>query len=372
VPDKGFMPTTNIKLTGITKNYGKVTALKELSLEFPAGQASVLVGPSGCGKSTLLRLIAGFIQPDSGEIWFGDKLVNQLPPEKRPTSLVFQNYALFPHKTVFENIAFGLRVRHWKKGEIKGRVKEMLSLVALEGLEKRYPGELSGGQQQRVALARSLAISPDILLLDEPLSNLDAQTRTQMRLELKTWQQKLGITTLYVTHDQEEALSLADQLVVMQNGVVEQAASPFEVYTSPATAFVAEFIGRRNLLKGKISRLDEAKIQVSLTALADEISLVGLRANWKSELPPTPGQPVWVTIKPEEIAIANAASEIVENKLNGKILNQSFSGENYRLSVTTSVGKLELVVSTLSISELNQNHLTVVLPPEKLGFLVAL
>jgi ABC-type Fe3+/spermidine/putrescine transport system ATPase subunit len=365
------MPTTNIKLTSISKNYAKVTALKDISLEFPAGKASVIVGPSGCGKSTLLRLIAGFIQPDKGEIWFGDKLVTQLLPEKRPTSLVFQNYALFPHKTVFENIAFGLRVRHWKTSEIKGRVKEMLSLVALDGLEKRYPGELSGGQQQRVALARSLAISPDILLLDEPLSNLDAQTRGQMRMELKMWQQKLGITTLYVTHDQEEALSLADQLVVMQNGTVEQAATPFEVYTNPATPFVAEFIGRRNLLKGAISRLYEDKLEIALTSPEGTLHLVGLRQNWKQATPPFLGQIIWVGIKPEEIEIVNTGSEMVENKLNGKVLNQSFSGENYRLSLITAVGKLELVIGTLSLKALSHNYLSVVLPPEKLGFLVA-
>jgi iron(III) transport system ATP-binding protein len=374
VLDKYFMSITNIKLTTISKNYGKVTALNNLSLDFPAGKASVIVGPSGCGKSTLLRLIAGFIPPDKGEIWFGDKLVTQLLPEKRPTSLVFQNYALFPHKTVFENIAFGLRVRHWKTTQIKGRVKEMLSLVALDGLEKRYPGELSGGQQQRVALARSLAISPDILLLDEPLSNLDAQTREQMRLELKTWQQKLGITTLYVTHDQAEALSLADQLVVMHNGEVAQAATPFEVYTNPATPFVAEFIGRRNLLKGEITKLEEDKIEVRLTSPEGTLYLVGLRQNWRQATPPQLRQTVWVSIKPEEIELVNDQPKDKVNLLMGKVLNHSFNGEHYQLTLTTPFGKLSVVITTVSVSQLNwsQDNLKLILPIDKLRFLETL
>ncbi len=230
------------------KKYGDFTALKGVSLDIKEGEFFTLLGPSGCGKTTLLRMIAGFNSIEGGEFYFGDKLINAVPAHKRDIGMVFQNYAIFPHLTVEENVAYGLKARHVPASQIAPRVQEALELVQIAHLAKRKPSELSGGQQQRVALARAFVIEPSVLLMDEPLSNLDAKLRVQMRSVIKKLQRKLGITTIYVTHDQEEALAISDRIAVMKDGVIMQCGSPREIYAKPQNPFVAGFIGVSNFL----------------------------------------------------------------------------------------------------------------------------
>ena len=239
-----------VRLERLTKRFGRVVAARDVSLDIKDGEFFSFLGPSGCGKTTTLRMVAGFERPDEGRVHFDDADVTDLPPEARPVGMVFQNYALFPNMTVFGNVAFPLRLKRLPAPAVKKRVLELLELVHLEGLEKRYPRELSGGQQQRVALARALAREPDVLLLDEPLSALDAKIREELRGELKRLQQSLGTTSLYVTHDQEEALALSDRIAVMNEGRIEQVGSPTEVYEHPRTLFVARFVGTSSLLAG--------------------------------------------------------------------------------------------------------------------------
>jgi iron(III) transport system ATP-binding protein len=239
-----------IRIENLTKRFGSVTALDRVSLTIAPGELFFLLGPSGCGKTTLLRTIAGFYEPDGGALFFGEKSMAGVPPHKRSCGFVFQNYALWPHMNVFENVAYGLRVRRKGKGEIADAVRKALALVRLEGLEGRRPTQLSGGQQQRVALARALVIEPEFLLLDEPLSNLDAKLRLEMRDEIRRIHGELKITTVYVTHEQKEALSLADRVAVMDRGRVEQIGDPRELYLRPANAFVAGFIGETNFFDG--------------------------------------------------------------------------------------------------------------------------
>ena len=241
-----------LQLTGLSKTYGDVHAVAGVDLDIAQGELVVLLGPSGCGKTTTLRMIAGFVAPTAGEIRLGGRDITRQPPWKRNTGLVFQSYALFPHLTAAQNIAFGLRMRRLAETEIAARLAEVLRLVRLEGLAERLPRELSGGQQQRVALARALVIEPDILLLDEPLSNLDAKLRAEVRVEIRELQRKLGLTTVMVTHDQEEALTMADRLVVMSAGRVQQVGSQRELYEQPVNAFVASFVGRTNFLRGRV------------------------------------------------------------------------------------------------------------------------
>lgn len=240
-----------VVLQGITKRYGSVTATDNLSLSVNKGEFLSLLGPSGCGKTTILRMIAGFSLPDSGRIFIQGRDVTDEPPNGRDTAMVFQNYALFPHMTVFDNVAFGLRMRGVANHEIGPRVTEALRLVRLEGMGDRYPRQLSGGQQQRVALARAIVVNPAVLLLDEPLSNLDAKLRQEMRVELRQLHGRLGLTTIFVTHDQEEALTLSDRIVVMNAGRIEQVGTPREVFERPRTRFVADFLGVRNILAGR-------------------------------------------------------------------------------------------------------------------------
>lgn len=345
------MPT-RITLDQISKRYSAHIALHPLSLDIPPGEMIAVVGPSGCGKSTLLRLLAGFLAPDTGHILFDGQPVEHLPPERRPTSLVFQNYALWPHKTVAEHIAFGLRVRGWKAQAIASRVSEMLALVSLSGLEQRYPGQLSGGQQQRVALARSLAIAPEILLLDEPLSNLDAQIRVQMRSELRALQQRVELTTMYVTHDQEEALSVADRVIVLHNGGLEQYAVPEVVYQRPASPFVARFIGQSNMLPGCIHAVADQALQVQLYAEdADQVArrsalLTVPRTNWMPGGVPLVGQPVLLAIKPEQIQMHGGTSATSFLALQGQLVHRSFLGAQQQLLIRSEYGTLMVRTAT--------------------------
>src|SRR6187549_1571203 len=237
----------------LTKRYGEFHAVREVSLSVADGEFVVLLGPSGCGKTTTLRMVAGFIEPTAGNVKLGGSDVTQLPPWKRNTGMVFQSYALFPHLTVAQNVAFGLEMRKLPRPEIDKRVEEALALVRLSGYAARLPRQLSGGQQQRVALARALAIRPDVLLLDEPLSNLDAKLREEVRIEIRELQRQLGLTTIMVTHDQEEALTVADRLVVMAEGEIRQIGSQRDLYERPADRFVAGFVGRSTFLDGRVT-----------------------------------------------------------------------------------------------------------------------
>jgi putative spermidine/putrescine transport system ATP-binding protein len=248
----------------VTKRFGNAVVISDLSLEVLRGELLTLLGPSGCGKTTLLNLVAGFFSPDGGSISIDGRLVNDVPTHKREIGLVFQSYALFPHMTVATNVAYGLRTRRLPKREIARRVGEVLSLVKLEGLQDRKPRQLSGGQQQRVALARALVINPKVLLLDEPFSALDKNLRASMQIELREIQRNLGVTTIFVTHDQSEALSLSDRIVIMAEGRIRQVGTPEEVYTNPRERFVASFVGDVNVVRGKMVRIDESHAIVEI------------------------------------------------------------------------------------------------------------
>jgi iron(III) transport system ATP-binding protein len=288
-----------IRIEGVTKRFGAVTAVRELTLEIRDREFVTLLGPSGCGKTTLLRLIAGFMVPDEGVIQVGEATLSTpasaVPPERRGMGMVFQNYAVWPHRTVYQNVAFGLEVRRVARAETAARVARVLEQVNLGGLEDRYPGQLSGGQQQRVALARSLVVEPGILLLDEPLSNLDARLRERMRWELKDLQRRTGITFVYVTHDQSEAMALSDRIAVMHQGELLQVGTPRDVYTRPATRVVADFMGLVNLVPGRVIRADGA---ASLVA-------VGSRHPVELELPPgaVEGRTVQLAVRPESLRV---------------------------------------------------------------------
>src|SRR5215475_3750615 len=253
-----------VQLNSVKLGYGEFIAVKNVDLTIEKGTFVTLLGPSGCGKTTLLRAIAGLVTPMSGEIIIKGRRVNDVPIHKRNIGLVFQNYALFPHKNIFDNVGFGLKYRRVERSQIATRVKRALEIVRLPGVEQKLPSELSGGQQQRIALARAIVIEPDVLLLDEPLSALDANLREEMRTELKIIQREVGITTIFVTHDQEEALSLSDRIVVMNHGLIEQNGTPEEVYRAPASRFVASFLGQSNLLTGTIAATQDGKAKITL------------------------------------------------------------------------------------------------------------
>ncbi|MDJ0932671.1 ABC transporter ATP-binding protein [Breoghania sp.] len=256
-----------VSLTNIVKRFGSVTAVHRMSMEIAEGSFTTLLGPSGCGKTTTLRMIAGLIDPSEDDITIKGRRVNDIPIHKRNLGLVFQNYAFFPHKTVAENVAFGLKYRGVSKAEAREKVQRALDLVQLPQVGDRYPKALSGGQQQRIALARAVVIEPDMLLLDEPLSTLDANLREDMRVELKRIQNRIGVTTVFVTHNQSEALAMSDKLVVIPNGLVEQIGTPEEVYNMPASEFVTSFLGTSNILAGRCIGLDGSSVALDIPAL---------------------------------------------------------------------------------------------------------
>jgi iron(III) transport system ATP-binding protein len=314
-----------ISLREVTKRFGRVTAVDTVTLEIADGELFTLLGPSGCGKTTLLRLIAGFGASDAGEIWFGERRVDQLKPYERNIGMVFQNYALWPHMTVRANITYGLRLRKLDGATIARRLAEGLRKVNLAGLEARYPGQLSGGQQQRVALARALVLSPDILLLDEPLSNLDAKIRVQVRAEIRKLQQELRITTVYVTHDQEEALSLADRVAVMRDGRVLQVAPPKTLYERPANRFVADFVGTNNFLSGVCRGLTAGSVAVETgIGLVRASPAAGVRA----------GDTCVLAVRPENIALGGAH----ENAFDGRVVLAAYLGNTLRYDVEVGDG----------------------------------
>lgn len=250
--ERSHQPHTDLRLERISKRFDDLLVINDLSLEVYKGELCCLLGPSGCGKTTTLKVIAGFLEHEKGSVYLAEREITDLPPQERDVGMVFQNYALFPHLTVFDNVAYGLRRRGWTLKDIREKVADMLDLVQLSGYGKRRIQELSGGQQQRIALARALVIEPELLLLDEPLSNLDARLRVRMRSEIRRIQRTLDISTIYVTHDQEEAMSIADRIVILHQGVIEQIGTPREIYEKPVNRFVADFIGRVNLLQGRV------------------------------------------------------------------------------------------------------------------------
>lgn len=283
----------------VTKRFGEIVALHELSLAIKRGEFMTLLGPSGCGKTTLLHLVAGFFSTDAGEILIDGERVNDVPTFERGIGMMFQNYALFPHMTVANNIAYGLKARHLSKTEIDSRVGEVLALVKLTGLENRKPRQLSGGQQQRVALARALVINPKVLLLDEPFSALDKNLRASMQMELREIQRKLGVTTIFVTHDQSEALSLSDRLAVMSEGHIRQLGTPEEIYRRPRERFVASFVGDANVLRGCLVRIDDTYAIVALGDVQIKVSSGSLQGV-------TTSAPVDLFLRPEQLQVVDA------------------------------------------------------------------
>lgn len=321
-------PATALRLDRVRKHYGAVTAVEDLTLEIKEGEFFTLLGPSGSGKSTTLLLIAGFEQLTSGEIYLGGRPLSQVPAHKRQIGVVFQSYALFPHLTVFENVAFALRNLRWKEAEIRAQVRDMLALVQLEHCEARLPGELSGGQQQRVALARSLAFRPSVLLLDEPIGALDRKLREHMLIEFKRVHRVLSTTMVYVTHDQEEALVMSDRIGVMNHGKLVRVGSPRDLYEDPGDPFVAEFLGETNLLTGTV----QASGRVVLDGGTDEVTVLENAA---------PGTRVHVVVRPERVAVASDANGLDDwNALHGRVEEVIYVGEATKYRVRTQEGQL--------------------------------
>jgi putative spermidine/putrescine transport system ATP-binding protein len=309
-----------IRFEGVQRHFGQVTALAGLDLEIDQGELIALLGPSGCGKTTALRILGGFDRADAGRVFVNDRDVSAVPPNKRDMGMVFQAYSLFPNMDVRTNVAFGLRMRRQDKAKRFKQADELLELVGLSEAADRYPHQLSGGQQQRVAIARALAIEPTVLLLDEPLSALDARVRTQLRAEIRSLQQRLDITTLFVTHDQSEALSIADRVGVMQNGRLEQLDTPETVYRQPATPFVAEFVGAMNRLPGRLG--DDGDVQV----LGQRLKALNLNGQ-KS------GTAVYALLRPEAVAV------VPDPAGSGEVTDRTFLGSAVRLVVTLDTGQ---------------------------------
>jgi spermidine/putrescine ABC transporter ATP-binding subunit len=288
-----------IQLKDIVKRFGTLEAVSHVSLEIRDGELFTLLGPSGCGKTTLLRLIGGFHKPDNGEIYFDGKPVSPIPPYERNIGMVFQNYALWPHMTISNNITYGLKLKKIPRPEIANKVSHVLKLVNLTGLEKRYPGQLSGGQQQRVALARALVLNPNVLLLDEPLSNLDAKIRIQVRAEIRKLQKELAVTTIYVTHDQEEALTLSDRIAVVNHGKLMQIGTPRDLYQRPENPFVADFIGINNLIPGVVQEILPAERLMKVTTKVGPLTCL-------SHNRLKPGDQCMITVRPETASVSNS------------------------------------------------------------------
>lgn len=338
-----------LQLKNINKYFGKNHVIKNVNLNFEKGHFITFLGPSGCGKTTLLRMIAGFYEPDEGEILLNGKNIEKVPPYDRNTAMVFQEYALFPHMNVFDNVSYGLRVKKKSKDEIEKRVKQALVLMQLEGMEKRFPNQMSGGQQQRVAVARALVMNPEVLLLDEPLSNLDAKLRENVRVELRQIQQKMGLSTIYVTHDQSEALSMSDAIVVLKDGIVHQVGTPQEIYFEPKTAFVADFIGTTNL----ISLKGESGNQVAYGGTV-----------FTSSNPVKEGSEYVASVRPES---AGLSKNPVENQVNLKahITNTMFLGEKVRYFLRDALDKEWIVDAFDPGRTIHQGDVYVTFPAEK-------
>ncbi len=320
-----------LSIENITKSYGENTVLDHLSLQVGRGRFVTLLGPSGCGKTTTIRIIAGLETPEAGRVLLNGEDVTALPPDKRRVNTVFQNYALFPHLSVYGNVAYGLKVRRLPKAEIRKKVSDMLELVELSGFEERRPAELSGGQRQRVAIARALVLDPEILLLDEPLGALDLQLRRQMQRELKAIQLRLGITFIYITHDQEEAMSMSDDIILMQDGRIEQRGTPREIYEHPATEFAASFIGESNILHGELEV--DGKGGICLNTPGGKVPCAAAEATPGGRLPMAAA----ISIRPHDISLLREAAP---GALPGKIGHVQYTGSFVRVTVETGAGTL--------------------------------
>ena len=352
---------SRLRLENLGRRYGPTVAVDSVDLDVAQGELVALLGPSGCGKTTTLRMIAGFVSPSRGRIIIGENDVTSLPPYARDTSMVFQGYALFPHLTVAENVAFGLEMRRVPRAERQNRVLDALRLVQLDGLAERMPHQLSGGQQQRVALARALVVNPAVFLLDEPLSNLDARLRAQVRLEIRALQQRLHLTTLIVTHDQEEALTMADRLVVMDNGRVHQIGTPTEVYENPANLFVAGFLGRCTVLRGTVEAPGLLRLGARLAPCAGGVC----------------GERRTLVVRPErvEIAPADPSSPAPQGTLPGRIAETTYVGGQTEWHVSTDAGPVLVSRTTPALDDplrqLRKGDGVVVRWPQQCGLLLA-
>lgn len=331
----------SIDFDNVVKRYGDNTVIPGLSLNVKKGEFFTLLGPSGCGKTTLLRMVAGFNSIEGGEIYFNEKLVNNVPPKDRNIGMVFQNYAIFPHLTVGKNVAFGLENRKFPKDKIEEKVDEILKVVRIYEYKDRLPENLSGGQQQRVALARAIVIQPDVLLMDEPLSNLDAKLRIEMRNAIKDIQRDIGITTIYVTHDQEEAMAVSDRIAVMNHGEIQHVGTPQNIYQRPANVFVATFIGRTNLLEGELAPSNKGyglKLGKEYTEIVDNL-IISREIGDKIQ--------VEVSVRPEEFIIEESGRGI-----GAKILNSVFLGLNTHYFVELETGEKAEIIQESTIGEI--------------------
>lgn len=354
-----------VQLAGLVKRFGEVTAVDGIDLDVPAGEFFSLLGPSGCGKTTTLRLIAGFEQPTDGRILLDGVDMARTPPHRRPVNTVFQSYALFPHLSVFDNVAFGLRFGDHSRAEARRQVGEALALVRLEGFERRRPSQLSGGQQQRVALARALVLNPSVLLLDEPLGSLDAKLRKQLQVELKALQEAVGITFIYVTHDQEEALTMSDRLAVMSSGRIEQCATPGQVYEEPSTAFVADFLGVSNLMDGIAQERGGSGCRVrvgdfTLEAGSGETAATG---------------PVRLVVRPERVKLeAHGGPDLGGNRLPAMVDRLVYLGSSTQVLLRLPGGQsLQALVQSegRALSYAQGTPVRVFLPPDAVRVLAA-
>jgi putative spermidine/putrescine transport system ATP-binding protein len=324
--------TVDVELRGLCKRYGFVAAVESLDLRIEPGQFVALLGPSGCGKTTTLRAIAGLVRPDAGEVLVGGRVMNDVPVHRRRLGLVAQNYALFPHMTVLENVTFGLRMRGAMPADIERRAQEALATVQLTGMESRYPRQLSGGQQQRVALGRCLVVEPDVLLLDEPLGALDKKLRERMQVELKSLQRHVGITTIFVTHDQEEALTMSDRVAVMHQGRLQQVGTPQEIYEAPKNRFVADFVGVCNFLECRVAGREKETVLLSL----EDGTFVRAAVSAGTAVPPA-GTRVVLAVRPEKVAIDAARAER-SGGLRARLENLVYLGTAIHFHVRTAAG----------------------------------
>ena len=350
-------PQPYLRIEHLTKQFGEFLALKDLSLEINAGEFVCFLGPSGCGKTTLLRAIAGLETQTSGRIFQGEREISNLPASQRDFGIVFQSYALFPNLTVAQNVGYGLVSRRMAKVEIATRVADLLRLVGLPDAGAKFPAQLSGGMQQRVALARALALSPGLLLLDEPLSALDARVRAYLRQEIRQLHKRLGVTTIMVTHDQEEALTMADRIVVMNHGVIEQVGTPVQVYRQPSSAFVADFVGKTNLLAGIVVR--PGLVRYGTMDLACDL-----------DIRPGPGSEVTLAIRPEDVVVRNVAAQ-AENSFAVRVAEMEFLGSFCRVGLAIN-GDPPALLADFSINTVRDLSITegmelrVGLPPERI------
>ena len=367
--------STRLRLENVTVRFPGVTAVNDVSFEVNPGEFFSLLGPSGCGKTTLLRTIAGFYRQETGHIYFNDQCIDRIPPHRRGTAMVFQNYAIFPHLTVWDNVGYGLRARKVKKDEAARRIRAALELVDLVGLEKRKPKQLSGGQQQRVAVARAVVIEPHILLMDEPLANLDAKLRIRLRTELRKLQQQLGLTTIYVTHDQEEALSLSDRIAVMFGGKIAQLGTPEEIYQDPASRQVAEFVGEGNYLQGEVTQVDGGSVVVTFptgAVVRAELSTAGSSGGPAGSSGTggrlSKGAAVVVSFRPHEVEVMPQGNEDAPNCLEGTVQHLDYLGAIVRYHIDIGKGMTVLAehYTMKGVPARQGDKLVVRIPPERI------